>query len=103
MDTLYVDNDHVVEIQGLRDQAGALVSGAVAQATLYQADGVTEVPGVAWPLALTYTGTRGIYRGELGNAVEVVDGNRYEMKLSAEYVGKRFDVTRTVKAKTRYG
>jgi len=25
------------------------------------------------------------------------------MKLSAEYVGKRFDVTRTVKAKTRYG
>lgn len=103
MDILYVNNDHVVEIQGLRDVDGKLITGAVAGATLYEADGVTEVTGQVWPLVLTYTGARGVYRGELGPEVDIVSGGRYKMKLEAEYVGKTFEVIRTVKARTRYG
>ena len=102
MDTLYVNNDHVVEIQALRDDDGKLISGATAEATLYYADGTTEVPGVNWPLTLAYTGSRGTYRGELPSTVEVTDGSRYRLKLTASYVGKRFEVVRTVRAEERY-
>lgn len=102
MDILYVNNDHVIEIQGLRDADGTLIAGASASATLYEADGQTEVTGVTWPLALVYTGSRGVYRAELPAAVGVVDGRRYRLKLSAVYVGKTFEVTRTVRAEERY-
>lgn len=103
MDRLYVNNDHVVEIQGLRDADGKLIAGASASATLYEADGVTEVAGITWPLALAYTGSRGVYRGELGAAVNVVAGRRYKLKLNAIYVGKTFEVVRTVVADIRNG
>lgn len=102
MDVLYVNNDHVVEIQGLRDVDGKLVPAATAEATLYESDGVTEVGGVSWPLTLTYTGNRGTYQGELSSLLEVTAGRRYEMKLTAVYVGKRFEVRRTVRAEERY-
>lgn len=102
MDILYVNNDHVIEIQGLRDADGTLIAGATASATLYEADGQTEVAGVTWPLPMTYTGAKGVYRAELPAAVAVVDGRRYRLKLTAEYVGKQFEVTRTVRAEERY-
>jgi len=101
MDVLYINNDHVIEIQGLRDGDGKMISGAAATATLYEADGVTEVAGQVWPLALVYTGSKGIYRGGLSRSVAVSDNHRYIMQLSANYVGKQFEVTRIVQAKTR--
>lgn len=102
MDVLYVSNDHVIEIQSLRDVDGKAISGAAAQATLYEADGVTPVAGQTWPLPLTYTGARGTYRGELGSGVSVVAGKRYKLVLEAVYVGKMFEATRIVKARVRY-
>jgi len=103
MDVLYVNNDHVVELQGLRDDAGSLLSGATAEATLYESDGTTEVTGVTWPLALVYAGSRGIYRAVLSEAVDVVDGRRYELKITATYAGRRLEVRRHVRIETRYG
>lgn len=102
MDILYVNNDMIVEVQGLRDAAGALIAGATVEATLYESDGVTEVPGVLWPLPLVYTGSNGVYRAELPASVAVQNGRRYKMTISAVSVGKSLEVVRTVKAETRY-
>lgn len=101
MDTLFVDNDHLIELQGLRDSDGKLLSGAVATATLYQADGVTEVGGQVWPLVLAYAGTRGTYRAALSAAIDIVSNGRYKLEIKASYVGKQFAVVRTVNAKIR--
>jgi len=101
MDTLYVNNDHRVELQGLRDSEGVLLSGAAAEATLYAADGTTEVLGQVWPLEMVYTGSRGTYRAVLSSVLAIVDGGRYKMKLKASYIGKTYEVWRTVKAEVR--
>ena len=101
MDILYVNTDHVIELQGLRDSEGKLLSGAAAEATLYAADGVTEVGGQVWPLTLAYTGGKGTYRAALSAAIEVVSGGRYKMKLKASYVGKTYEAVRTVNVRVR--
>lgn len=103
MDTLYLNNDHVIEIKGLQDAEGTFVSDAVVEATLYENDGETEVGGVSWPVTLGYQGTRGDYWGELSDSVGVVNRGRYKLKITAQSVGKRFEVTRTVVAEVRYG
>jgi hypothetical protein len=102
MDVLYVDNDHVVEITRLRDADGSLIIGATVQAVLYENGSAVEVPGVTWPLSLVYDADSQKYIGELPNALGVVNNGRYQMKLSAEYVGKRYEIVRPVKAKRRY-
>ena len=101
MDILYVNNDHLIELQGLRDSDGKLLSGAAAEATLYEADGVTEVGGQSWPLVLAYTGSLGTYRAALSAAVELVGNGRYKMKIKASYVGKVYEAVRTVNARVR--
>lgn len=102
MDTLYINNDHIVEVRGLKDASGSYVAGAVVQATLYENGTQTEVAGVTWPVSLAYQGTVGRYVGELSRDVAVVEGGRYQLKVTAESVGKRFEATRTVKVKRRY-
>lgn len=102
MDVLYVNNDHVVEITRLRDVDGSLVIGATVQAVLYENGSDVEVPGVTWPLSLVYNADRQRYIGELSNALGVVHNGRYQMKLSAEYAGKRYEIVRIVQAKRRY-
>lgn len=102
MDTLFLNNDHIIELDGLQDANGSFVAGASVQATLYESDGVTEVTGVAWPLTLTYQGQRGRYAGELPAAVGIVDKGRYKLKLEAVSIGKRYEVTRNVVAEVRY-
>jgi hypothetical protein len=102
MDVLYVNNDHVVEITRLRDAGGQLITGATVRAVLYENGSEVEVPGVAWPLSLVYDAGRQSYIGELSNAIGVVHNGRYQMKLSAEYAGKRYEVLRTVQAERRY-
>lgn len=103
MDTLYLNNDHIIELDGLQDVNGDFVAGATVKATLYESDGVTEVGGVTWPLTLSYQGTRGNYAAELPASVAVVDKGRYKLNLSATSIGKRFEVTRIVVADMRYG
>lgn len=103
MDTLFLNNDHIVELKGLQDANGDFVGGATVLATLYQSDGVTEVLGVSWPLVLNYQGARGTYRGELPASVAVEDKGRYKLKLEATSIGKRYEVIRAVVAEVRYG
>jgi hypothetical protein len=102
MDVLYVNNDHVVEITRLRDADGQLLTGATVQAVLYENGSDVEVAGVTWPLALVYDASRQSYIGELSNSVGVVHNGRYQMKLSAEYAGKRYEILRIVQAERRY-
>lgn len=101
MDVLYLNNDHLVSIHSLRDAQGNAVAGATATATLYEADGTTEVQGVSWPITLVYQGHCGDYQGEVPASVTLVPGRRYKMKITAISVGKQFEVLRTVVAKIR--
>lgn len=103
MDTLYVDNDHMVEVRGLRDASGKLLSAANVQTTLYEADGVTEVGGQVWPLTLSPDPeSAGRYRAALPPSLEVVDGQRCKLRISAEFGGKAYSVVRTVNVEERY-
>lgn len=102
MDTLYANNDHVIELQDLRDVDGTLITAATVTAILYEPDGVTEVAGVTWPITLDYTGARGTYRGEIPAGADVIPGGRYKLHISAVYGGKQYAVTRTVRVEERY-
>lgn len=101
MDTLYVGNDHILEIKELRDADGQPVVGANVTATLLEADGVTEVTGVAWPLTLPYVGQVGRYRAVLEPTVDVEAGGRYVLRVRAEYAGAVYTVDRTVLVRWR--
>jgi len=101
MDTLYVNNDHVLQLRGLRDAGGALITGAAAEATLYEADGTTEVAGITWPLSLTSTASPGAYEAPLSSAVSLEPCGRYKLKLRATYIGQVYEATRTVTAEIR--
>lgn len=105
MDTLFVNNSHLLTVQGLKNGEGEFVrDGATVEATLYEPDGQTEVTGASWPVVLTYvSGSNGDYVGDMPAGVEVEAGGRYQLRVTAEVSGRRFEVTRTVKAETRYG
>lgn len=102
MDVLLIGNDQTLELKGLRDANGAFIAGATADAVLYESDGVTEVSGASWPLTLSYIGKRGTYRAQLPTSLNVVNDRRYELKLTAVYAGKKFEVRRHVQAEDRY-
>ena len=105
MDTLFLNNSHLVRIRGLKDEDGVFINNAdTVEATLLEADKQTEVTGVTWPVPLYYVGeTNGDYEGGLPSGLGVEEGARYYLKLAAMVNGKRFEVTRTVKAEVRYG
>jgi hypothetical protein len=102
VDTLFLNNDHVVELSGLKDVDGSFIADAIVQATLYENATDTEVAGVSWPITLQYQGSAGRYLGELSRDIDVVEGGRYQLKLTAESVGKQYEATRTVKVTRRY-
>lgn len=102
MDTLYLNNDHIIELNELRDSDGSFVVDANVQATLFENGTNTPVSGVAWPVTLTYQGKAGSYSADLSRAAAVQEGGRYQLKLSAESVGKQYEVVRNVKVSRRY-
>lgn len=102
MDTLYLNNDHIIELKELRDSDGSFVVGANVQATLLENGTQTAVAGVAWPVTLTYQGSAGSYSADLPRAVAVEEGGRYQLKLTASAVGKQYEITRNVKVSRRY-
>lgn len=105
MDTLFLNNSHLVRIRGLKDEDGVFINNAdTVEATLLEADRESEVTGVTWPVPLYYVGgSNGDYEGGLPAGLDVEEGARYYLKLTATISGKRYEVMRTVKAEVRYG
>lgn len=82
MERLFIGNDHLVTLSGLKDQDGAAITSATVQATLYERDRSTEVAGVTWPLALTHVAD-GAYEAQLPESVGVLLNRTYALKVAA--------------------
>lgn len=79
---LYVGNDMVITVAGLTDQAGAAVTSATVEATLFESDAATEVTGITWPVTLSHDGS-GTYSGVMDKAAAVTLGAIYWLRVDA--------------------
>lgn len=80
----YVDNDNVVTLDELTDEAGDYVNDATVEATLFDLDG-DEVTGVTWPITLSYVAASdGLYRGVAGDVAAVADGAEYDVRVDVD-------------------
>lgn len=72
---VFVANDNIVEVVGLRDAvSGAYVNTASVKLTVKYADG-SLVAGESWPMTLVYvTGSDGVYRGILRDTLVLSPG-----------------------------
>lgn len=85
MNILYIGNDMLLQLSGdgkLTDEDGTAVTGATVEATVYKADGETEVSGITWPLTLT-EGDDGEYSATIQDDIEVTEGQNYVIKITA--------------------
>jgi hypothetical protein len=82
---LYIGNDHVVELRGLKDATtGAFLNAATCTVTLIDDQTGLNVAGETWPLAMAYvTASNGVYRATLADTLTLVDGQRYTARISA--------------------
>lgn len=99
-DVLYVGNSMVLTLEKLRDSDGKLVTDAAVSVTLFGIDGTTQVNGQSWPLTMSHQGG-GSYSAVLEETIDVEEGARYVMKLSASAVQGELLIERTLKAVTR--
>lgn len=82
----WIESDQLLTVGGLRDTVtGAYVNMATVEATMYEADGLTEVGGQTWPLALSYVpASDGDYVGILQDARMLEDGRVYWIEVVAD-------------------
>lgn len=82
----YINSDQLLSVDGLSDPVtGAYVNNASVTATMYEADGVTEVQGVTWPLTVSYvSSSNGNYNGVLDDSRVLVEGNLYWIEVEAD-------------------
>lgn len=82
---LFVGNDTVLEVKGLKNEVtGAFLNAATVTATLVDAQG-SEVGGQSWPVTLAYvTDSDGIYRGTLSYAMSLTATSRYTAQVTAD-------------------
>ncbi len=79
---VYVDNDNLVEIPRLENQAdGEAIEDASISILITDSSG-TLVPGVTWPIYAAHTGG-GRYIGVLDSALQVADTGRYQAVITA--------------------
>lgn len=85
---LYIANDHVLELNGLKDAVtGSYINSATVTAVLKDQVG-NQVPGQTWPLTLSYvSGSNGIYRGTLENTLSLTPGVRYVAEITVSGAG----------------
>jgi len=88
MTAFYLDNDHALDLQNLRNGAtGEYINDATVQATLLDAAG-DQVAGQSWPTVLTYrTGTPGCYRSQINDDVSVALGDAITAQITAQVDG----------------
>lgn len=82
---LYVSNDHVLEVSGLKNElTGAALNGATVTATLVDDTGA-DVGGDDWPKTMNYVASSaGVYRCSLSYAMTLTAGSRYEARITAD-------------------
>jgi hypothetical protein len=82
---LFVGNDTVLEVQGLRsDVTGEPQNTATLSVTLLDARGA-EVAGQAWPMPMPYVeGSNGLYRVLLPSTLPLVPDVRYLARIVAD-------------------
>lgn len=87
---LYVSNDNVIELFGLRDAsapAGDFLNSASVQYTLYDAAGAI----VAGPTNMLYlANSDGCYQGLVANTVVLIAGARYRAQIDADAGADKF-------------
>lgn len=101
--TLYVGNDMLLEVSGLRDDVtGDYLNAATVTVTLKDSAGV-NVTGETWPLALAYvTSSNGVYRATLKDTLSLTANARYVATVIADGgEGKRAQWELDVVARTR--
>lgn len=84
---VYVLNDHIIKVTGLRDGATSqYINDATVQATMVDHNGA-EVEGVTWPLTLNYVAdSDGNYVGLLEEELKVSPSGIYHLVVDAEAV-----------------
>lgn len=97
-DPIYINNDMVATLKGLKDEAGTAVTGAVVNITLLS-DG-TEISGETWPLTMTHT-SGGDYEVELSDSLNLTSGQRITAKIVALSGGKKLEVIYRTNASER--
>lgn len=67
IETLYIENDNLIRLSGLRDGAHEIyLNGATVTVTLVDAASGEEIDGETWPLTMDYiSGTDGSYHAIL--------------------------------------
>lgn len=84
---IYLNSDTVFK-HTVKDDAGALVTGATVSGTLKDAQGAaaTEISGQSWPLSLAHAGS-GVYRGTLQDTLVLTAGTTYYMHVTSSFGG----------------
>lgn len=77
------NNSHILRVDHVRDNDGALILDAVMSATLYEYDGTTTVGGFTWPIPLIHV-AGGMYEGEVPPTVSIQPGRLYILKVVAK-------------------
>ena len=102
MDTLYLNNSHLLQLSRLKDARGQLIRNAnTVEATLLTTD-ETEVSGMTWPVPLAWMPDREVYEAQLSANLQVEDGKRYLLKIVAEDGVSRYEATRYVDVERRF-
>ena len=79
LEVLYIDNDMVVEVNGLQDPTDSSYQNAATVTCTIQDRAGTEVSGIGWPLSLSYvTASNGVYRATIDKAAVFAEGAQYE-------------------------
>lgn len=82
INTLYVDNDNLLEVRNLRDElTGNYITDADVAVTLFD-EGGTEVSGDTFPKPLDYVAdSKGVYRVVLPYTLDLVVDGRYTAEV----------------------
>jgi len=87
VDVLLIGNDQTIEVLGLKDEVtGDFINGLVDAVTAHvkNKDG-SNVGGETWPITLDYiTGSDGDYRGNLDDAMELVNNRTYAIEIRVD-------------------
>lgn len=96
------DNSHVIEVEDLKDFAGAIQTDAAVNLTaLVERDGKKEVSGVTLPITLDHI-SQGLYRGTIPYEADFEVGRAYQATVKAVGTqGFRAEWLETVIAKRR--
>jgi hypothetical protein len=100
--TLYLQNDHVLQLDRLRDADGVYVNNATVQCiSIKNASGV-DVSGITFPLALAYVAaSNGKYRATLQDTASFVAGHQYKAIVTVDGGGLQARFTIDIKAQVR--